>query len=786
MKNKNFIALEYDKILQLLAIQTSCDDAREIALNINPLNKVEEVQKLLNETYDAHMLTGRFGSPSFSGIKKIVNLVKRADAGAVLTLKELLNIAEVLRIVRAIKGWREHSQDIITSIDWRFDNLISNKYLESKIFNAIISEDEISDSASSELMNIRKKKKMVSSKVREQLDKMTHSQTYQKYLQDPIVTIRNERFVIPVKAEFRSEVPGLVHDMSSSGATVFVEPMGVVEANNEIRILKSKEEAEIERILSELSVEVGAFSESIISSYNAAVELNVVFAKAALAYKMKAVLPKINNSGKISLKGARHPLIRHDEVVATDIELGKNFDALVITGPNTGGKTVSLKTIGILTLMTMSGLMIPASEGSEVSVFKNVLVDIGDEQSIEQSLSTFSSHMVNIIEILSKADSESLVLLDELGSGTDPVEGAALAMAILEKLRTKGAKIAATTHYAELKAYAIQTQGVENACCEFDVTTLKPTYKLLIGVPGRSNAFAISEKLGMDQDIIDKAKGFISGNNTRFEDVVKNLEKSRQSLERERREVNDLKILVSEEKKQIDIQKKIMNDSSEAELSKAREQAQMMLSKVRVQTEALINELDEIRKDKNKNAEANKMRLKAKLNSLEEQADPVFRPKNEEYVLPRELKAGDNVLIFDIDKKAVVLEAPGTSDNVLLQAGIIKTRVPLKNVRLLNQGSAKKLERSITKNIKDSAEASLNTTVDLRGKSAMEAIIDLDAFLDSAMLMGVHQVTVIHGKGTGVLRTEVQKHLRRHPCVKTFRLGVFGEGESGVTIVEIK
>lgn len=615
---------------------------------------------------------------------------------------------------------------------------------------------------------------------------MIRSPSYQKYLQDPIVTIRGGRFVVPVKAECRGEVPGLVHDTSSSGATVFVEPMGVVEANNDIKVLKSKEEAEIERILMELSVEAGSFADSIVQGYQAAVELNVLFAKARLAYQMKATVPIMNDTGEIELKKARHPLIDPKKVVPTNIELGIHFDTLVVTGPNTGGKTVSLKTVGLLTLMAMCGLMIPAADNSRLSIFQQVLADIGDEQSIEQSLSTFSAHMMNIIHILEQAGEHSLILLDELGAGTDPVEGAALAMSILEALRKKGARIAATTHYAELKAYALQTPGVENGCCEFDVATLRPTYRLLIGVPGRSNAFAISERLGMPPQIVQRAKELVSAENTRFEDVVQNLEQSRQGLESERQEAMRLSAEAQKAKREAQEKKEQIERQCEAELERARIEARNLVARTRAQTDALLNELDDLRRQKKKADVQTKARLKAGLRAMENDADPVKEREREAYVLPRKLKVGDEVLIVDLDKSATVLEEEDTSGNVLVQAGIIKTRVPVENLRLLEKKQAKKQVGSTTRTVRSRAEAPVMRELDLRGETASEALLDLDNFIDGALLSGIHMLTVIHGKGTGVLRKAVQEHLRRHPSVKSYRLGTFGEGENGVTIVELK
>ena len=782
-------ALELNKILNMLAGETACDDAARLALEITPSTSLSEVKRLLSDTDEAHIMLARFGAPSFGGLKNVTNSLRRAEAGGTLNMAELLKIAGVLRTLRGIVEWRSKSEGVKSCLDCRFESLMPNKYLEDKIFSAIISEEEMADNASVKLASIRRKIRSASLKVREHLDKMIHSQYYQKYLQDPIVTIRGGRYVVPVKAEFRSEINGLVHDTSASGATIFVEPMGVVDANNQVKVLQSEEQTEIERILSELSAETGTFASSIISGYESAVELNLIFAKANLGYKMKATMPLVNDIGKIHLKKARHPLIPTDKVVATDIELGINFDTLVITGPNTGGKTVSLKTVGLLTLMAMCGLLIPVSENSEVSIFDKVLADIGDEQSIEQSLSTFSAHMTNIIKIIENADEKSLILMDELGAGTDPVEGAALAISILEELRMKGSKIAATTHYAELKAYALQTKGVENACCEFDVSTLRPTYRLLIGVPGRSNAFAISLRLGMNESIVNRAKKFVSGDNTRFEDVVQSLEKSRQSLENERAVALQSRIEAEKAKKEaLDLRDKI-KAQSDKELEKAKSQASQLVARTRGQIDAILNEMEEMKKQHSKMLSAEqKAKLKAGMRSLEETADPIQKKQvQEKYVLPRPLKIGDTVLIYDIDKEGTVLELPeGNSQNVLIQAGIIKTRVPLSNLRLIKSKKVKTPQRKITKNVTGRASARISTEIDLRGQMTDEAVLNVDRFIDSALLSGVEQLTIIHGKGTGALRAAIGQHLKRHPNVKSFRLGTFGEGESGVTIVELK
>lgn len=788
---RHFRALELHKILKLLAQETACDDAAELALGLVPCVSLAEAEHLLTETDEAHTLMARFGAPSFGGLKNITNSLRRAEAGGTLNMAELLRVAGVLRALRGIVDWRSKSEGVKSCLDWRFDSLMPNKYLEERIFSAILSEEEMADTASPELASIRRKIRSASSRAREQLDKMIHSQTYQKYLQDPIVTMRGGRFVVPVKAECRGEIPGLVHDTSSSGATVFVEPMSVVEANNQVRVLLAQEQAEMERILAELSAETGNFASGIISGYQAAVELNLIFAKASLGYQMKATRPLLNDKGRVVLKKARHPLIPADNVVPTDIELGGSFDTLVITGPNTGGKTVALKTLGLFTLMAMCGLLLPVSDNSEVSVFRQVLADIGDEQSIEQSLSTFSAHMTNIIQIIAQADAQSLILLDELGAGTDPVEGAALAMAILEFLRRKGARLAATTHYAEMKVYALQTPGVENASCEFDVATLRPTYRLLIGVPGRSNAFAISLRLGMEQEIVDRAKQLVSSENTRFEDVVQSLETSRQQLESERDAAEQAKQQAEHARKQAQELLDGIERKTEQEMEKARRQASDLVARTRGQIDALLNEMEELKKQQNKSMTAEqKAKLKSGLRALEDTADPVHEKKDGEYTLPRPLRVGDTVLIFDIDKQATVLQLPeGNSKTALVQAGIIQTRVPLSNLRLVGEGKRKQKQnprRTVTRSVKSGEPARAQMELDLRGQTVEEALMNVDRFIDSALLTGIEELTIIHGKGTGALRAAVQQHLKHHPSVRSFRLGVFGEGESGVTIVELK
>ena len=782
--DKNYRALELDKILEMVAKEATCPDAAELARAIQPVYTAAEARHLLEETDAAFVLMAKFGAPSFYGLQNVTNALRRAQAGGGLGLPELLAVGATLRAIRSLKQWHEKSAGVKNALTARFEILAPNKYLEEKIFTCIVSEEEVADAASPALAAIRRKIRAASVRAREQLDKLIRSTSHQKHLQEAIVTQRGGRYVVPVKAEYRGEIPGLVHDTSASGATVFIEPMSVVEANNEIRVLQSDEQDEIARILLELSGEAGEFADSIIDSYQYAVQLNLIFAKAQVAYRMKAVVPVIDESRRTVLHAARHPLIDKDQVVPTDISLGESFDALIITGPNTGGKTVSLKTIGLLTLMAMCGLMIPAGEGSRVAVYRHILADIGDEQSIEQSLSTFSAHMTNIIRILRVADSQSLVLLDELGAGTDPVEGAALATALIEELRRKGARLACTTHYAELKAYALETDGVENACCEFDVATLRPTYRLLIGVPGKSNAFAITRRLGLDGRIVDRAGELVSRENTAFEQVVGRLEESRRALEDQLEQAREEARKARESAKQSEEKLEEAERQAQKEMDRARQEAALIVQKTRQQADALLNELDELRRQKNKALSAEqKARLRAGMRDLEKASDPVRRRSNDGYVLPRELQVGDPVLIFDIDKEATVLEAP-KDGQVLVQAGVIKTRVALSNLRLLTKTQQKKqLGRTVTRSVSTQEAA---TSLDLRGQNVEEGLMEVDAFLDRASRMHLSQVTIIHGKGTGVLRAGVQKHLRKCPQVKSFRLGTYGEGESGVTIVELK
>lgn len=789
--NKNHKTLELDLILEKLAAECSCDDAKDLARGLKPAGDMAEVEMLLQQTEDAFSLLARFGGPSFSGLKNVNNSLHRAAAGGSLNPKELLDIAYCLRALRTLDEWRNHSSGVKTSLDFFFEGITSNKYLETKILSCIVSEEEIADKASDTLFDIRKKIRSKENSIREKLDSLIHSSHYQQFLQEAIITQRNGRFVVPVKAECRGNVPGLVHDTSSTGATVFIEPASVVDANNDIKVLQGKERDEIMRILYELSAESGDFAESIKHSYESAIRLNLIFAKAHLAYKMKATKPILNNEGIICLKKARHPLIDPKKVFATDIALGDEYDTLVITGPNTGGKTVSLKTLGLLTLMTMCGLLIPVADRSRVSVFNNILVDIGDEQSIAQSLSTFSSHMVNIIDIMKKADDKSLILIDELGAGTDPVEGAALAVSIIEALREKGAIIAATTHYAELKAYALDTPGVTNGCCEFDIETLCPTYKLLIGVPGRSNAFAILKHLGMTQDVIDNAKAIVGSDNRDFEAVLEKLEASRHALEEERKVAEEMteRARKIEEKAQSEMDK--IETLKARELDKAKREAQKLIDAAERKSSQFLLELDKLKKEQTSSnateiARKTRRAVKAQMGEMDDLINPNELADNwdYDYKLPRNPVPGDRIVIKGIGE-GEVLEFK--NNNVFVKSGLLKTRVKLSDIMILDKPKKKpvKTQHNVYRT-SSRADADVKTEIDMRGETVDEALSELGLFIDRCVLNNIEEIRIIHGKGTGALRSAVTDYLKTHPNVSEYRLGRYGEGENGVTIAKLK
>lgn len=782
--------LELDKVLTLLSNEAVSDDGKSSILSLKPQSDINDVRKLLDETDTAYRLLAKFSSPSFSGVKNVKEPLERAKRLSVLSCSELLDIAEVLRNIRTLKYWRSSNNvEIEDKLTYYFDSLIPNKYLEDKIFSCIVGANELADTASDTLYDIRRKIASKSVKIRETLERIVRS-SQAKYLQDAVITQRDGRFVVPVKQEYRGEIKGVVHGTSSSGSTLFIEPMTVLETNNEIRVLQSKEADEIARILTELSSLCSNFADSIIASYNVLIQLDVIFAKAKYAYKTASVMPNINTEGKIFLKRARHPLIPQKSVVPITVELGISYDSLIITGPNTGGKTVTLKTIGLLTLMTMCGMMIPADDGSNISVFKKVFADIGDEQSIAQSLSTFSSHMVNIVSILETSDSETLVLLDELCAGTDPIEGAALAKAIVMKLQSSGAKTAITTHFPELKAYAIDTDRVENASCEFDIKTLKPTYRLIVGVPGKSNAFAISLKLGISDEIINTAKAQLTEDDVRFERVVSSLEKARFQAQEDAREIAEVKSRISGEKKRLDEQEKELEIKKQKIIDKAREQATIIIDKTRAESNALLNELEELKKQINaQNATSSVVKARSKykssLKQMEDNADPVVKTDMGEKLseLPN---IGDEIGIVTLGKNGKVLKVDEKEKRVFVSSGAVRFWAELSDLRKADKHNNKAPKMRNVSGVKSRAERSVPGEIDIRGMASDEALIELDRYIDNAVLAGITDIRIIHGKGTGVLRKAVQNHLKHHKNISSFRIGVFGEGENGVTMAIVK
>lgn len=790
--NNYYKSLELHKILEMLSEEASNTKTKEMALALTPESDIDVVRSEMKKTSDAFDLSIKYGTPAFSNFKDIRGALHRASSGASLSLRELLDIAQMLYQVRMLSDWYKSTENEETSIGYLFVSLAPNKYLEDKIKNAVVSEDEISDMASHELANIRRKIAQAGVRIRESLDKLIRSSEVQKSLRENIVTMRDGRYVLPVKADFKGNVPGLVHATSATGSTYFIEPISVVEANNDIKVLQGEEQDEIDRIIAELSADCAAYAEALSADYVTCAEINLYFAKSNLGAKMRACIPELSDDGVIDLKKARHPLIDKKKVVPVDIKLGEDYNALIVTGPNTGGKTVILKTTGLLSAMAMCGLMIPASDGSKVSVFDNILVDIGDQQSIEQSLSTFSSHISNVVKILDAANEKSLILMDELGSGTDPVEGAALAVSIIENMVAKGSKLLVTTHYQELKLFAIETPGIENASCEFDIATLQPTYRLIIGSPGKSNAFSISSKLGISDDIINRANELVSTENQRFEEVVAQLEASRRELEKQHDEIEKLKNEQAEKVAELDKEIADLNSKKESELEKARVQAMRIVESCRMQSEQLLDELADIRKQKEKSNFAQlainaKSKNKSALDKMYDTANPVQNKEHKEYKLPRPLKRGDHVLIFDIDKKGILASDPDSNGNVFVQAGIMKTKVNVNKLRLLEPEKITMQNKKIsTKNVRGKMQRTPSLELDIRGCAVDEGIHELDMFIDNAVLTGAGIITVIHGKGTGVLRQGIQNHLKKHPSVKSFRSGVFGEGEDGVTVIELK
>ena len=792
--DKSLRTLELPRVLELLSEQAVSAEAKQRALRIRPETEPEEVLRLLDQTDAARNLIGLRGSPSFSGVKPVAEALDRADRGGALNTRELLTIADLLTAARRAKEYFNDEAAEKTAIDPLFLSLHGNRFLEEKIKRAIPDEDTIADAASTELADIRRHMRAAQAKSRQILQRIISSPSYGKILQETIITQRDGRFVVPVKAEHKGDLPGLVHDISSTGATLFVEPMGVVQANNEYIELQAKEQKEIDRILAEFSAEAAAHREDIQWDYDTLVHLDLIFARGQLSYKMNAVRPEIRRDGAIHLRKARHPLLDPKTAVPIDIELGETFDTLVITGPNTGGKTVTLKTLGLLTLMTQCGLHIPAADRSAVSVYQRVLADIGDEQSIEQSLSTFSAHMVNIVEILKEADRRSLVLFDELGAGTDPVEGAALAIAVIQHVRRLGARVAATTHYAELKTFAMTTAGVENASCEFDVETLAPTYRLLIGIPGKSNAFAISRRLGLPEDVIAAAQEQMSGESVRFEDILTQLEEKRQALEKREQEADRLLHQREEDARKAREFRDQMERAKDNARGRGEAEAKRILRDARAAADQVFAELAEMRKaqakaDRALNENEARAALRRQLNEAEEavsrhdaRQEPIPKPS-------RPIRAGDLVEFPGVRQPAEVVSV-GKDGTLQLKAGILKMKARADEVRLIedDERAARKKTPSVTirQNADRALRASAARELDIRGMETLEAESVVDNFISAAVMGRLDEVTIIHGKGTGALRKAVHDILRRNKAVKSFRLGVYGEGESGVTVVTLK
>ncbi len=784
---KSLVTLELPAVLEMLAQQAVGDTAKEAALSLSPSGDRAEVKRRLDETTAAKTMMVVRGSPSFSGVKDVRPSLARADLGGALNTRELLDIARVLQCARLVRGYLADDTVGKTSIDHLFYALHANKFLEEKINNSITGEDEIADGASSELASIRRQMRAAAARARDALQKIISSPGYAKALQEPIITMRSDRFVVPVKADHKGAVPGLVHDISASGMTLFVEPMAAVKANNELRELAAKEKLEVERILAELSADCAEHRDDIDSDFGVLVRLDLIFAKAKLSYKLDCQEASLDTEG-IVLRSARHPLLDQAKAVPISVELGDSFDTLVITGPNTGGKTVSLKTVGLLAAMNQCGLHIPAADGSALPVFSHILADIGDEQSIEQNLSTFSAHMTNIVSILAECDDNSLLLFDELGAGTDPTEGAALAIAIIEYARQKGAIIAATTHYAELKVYATNEAGVQNASCEFDVETLRPTYHLLVGIPGKSNAFAISRRLGLGEDIIEDAKNRVNTESASFEATIEKLEQTRLLLEKDRDEAAKLRRTAEENAKRSAFLKAELEVRLEKADTKSRREAERIITEARETAEQVFRELDDMKKHINDDEDVRRVNearseLRRKLNRSEEALRPA--PETvEDKSSSRPVKPGDVVLIKSMNIKATVISV--SPDRILsLKAGIMNVSAKEDEVLLL-EGEKAPERKSAPMKGGASIRAAVPTEIDLRGMESLEAVAAAEQYLDSAVMAKLGTVTIIHGKGTGALRAAIQQMLKRNKLVKSFRAGRFGEGEMGVTVVELK
>lgn len=784
---KSLQKLELSQILAMLSDCAGSEEGKSACLLLQPSTDIDDVHTMLDETTAAFNLSTKKGYPSFSGVHNVIAALERADRGGILHTKELLNIGSVLRCTNTVKNYI-NEDDQATVLDSLFKMLLPNKFLEEKICRAILSEEEIADAASSELANIRRHMRIQSAKIKESLQKVISSPAYAKILRDPIITIRQGRYVVPVKSECKNDIPGLVHDVSATGSTYFIEPMSAVDANNALRELELKEKKEIERILAELSADVAAYHENIAQNFRLLVQLDIIFAKARLAFRMNASAPVMNENGVIELRNARHPLIDPKVVVPITLRLGSDFDIMIITGPNTGGKTVTLKTIGLLTLMAECGLHIPAGSGSTLSTFDAILADIGDEQSIAQSLSTFSSHMRTIVDLINHCDNRTLVLFDELGAGTDPAEGAALAIALIEFCRKMGSRVVATTHYAELKLYAMRTDRVLNASCEFDVETLRPTYKLLIGIPGKSNAFAISRRLGLPEEILKEASDLVGKNDKDFESVILQLEQQRQQMEAARLEAERLRRETAAIKQQSEAYSAQLEKEREKALESARKEAQRIIEDARFVANAATDEIKALKKQLAETADAQGVNQRqSELRRSLNEAEAKLRKNQEAKKRPapkREILIGDTVELLKLGTKANVIgiNKDGTYQ---LQAGILKMTAKAEEIYLLEQENIYNTKPS--RPAHSGREMKMTATapeIDLRGMDSVEAISVLERYLDDAFRSNVHSVRIIHGKGTGVLRTVIHQYLRKYKYVKHFRLGVYGEGEDGVTIAE--
>ncbi|KAF5075447.1 Endonuclease MutS2 [anaerobic digester metagenome] len=789
MNKKALHTLEYDKIIEKLAAFAVSPMAKERARELQPAMVMSDIALWQQETTEATNMILRKGTPSFGGFREIRPQLKRASMAGVLSISELMEVGEFLYVCRKMKNYGKHENkaEAYERMDEYFELLAPIPALENEINRCILSETEISDDASAELRNIRKEIKISNEKVRDHLNGVISSSAYRNMLQDFVITIRNDRYCVPVKSEYRNTFPGMIHDQSNTGSTLFMEPLSVIQLNNKIKELQAKEKDEIRKILVELSRLVTENTMVLEANLELLTQMDFIFAKAGLSVSMGGTRPLFNTKGYVHIEKARHPLLDAKAVVPINIYLGKEFTTLLITGPNTGGKTVALKTLGLFTLMGQAGLHIPAFDHSQLAIFDNVFADIGDEQSIEQSLSTFSSHMTNIVKIMDEVTDDSLVLFDELGAGTDPTEGAALALAIIQALKERKIRTAVTTHYSELKVYALSTQGVENACCEFDVQTLRPTYRLLIGIPGKSNAFAISKRLGLQEYILDSAKEFISQDEARFEDVITDLEISKKSVAFEQERAEQYRKEAENLKLEVELQKEKTKEQKEKILQKAREEAKLIYAQAKEEADSIIKEMNRQAKEKGNQQKLleNRSKLKEKLSSVQEDflKSKKIKPSHK---VPENLQTGNRVYVISFDQNGVVISPPDKNKEVMVQMGSMKAKIPLAELMLDDSAPKENKQKQSAPRAKVSKSQFISAEIDCRGQLVDEALANIDKYIDDAYLSGLKQIVIIHGKGTGALRTAVQSFLKTNSHVKSQRPGVYGEGEAGVTVVELK